>query len=667
MARNVAGPGTARRGTDGRDDVRRAAGDDDRRHRLRRASCSPTRAGARACTTPRAARWLWCGAHCGRPSSRWIHQELRGLATQRVAGARALRRGALPARRAAGVRRAARRARVPGRRLGAARSAALRGGLVAAGRRGCAAAPTSRSTRPTTAGSGSGASSSTARVAHDDARACDFTRPRAVRATAPIGAAFDTRTWADGAHALRLGAQDAGGNWTCVARDRARRQHAAARARARARRRRGLEPAADAHGSSVPLPGGQAAPLDAGAGARLCRAGGAVRGRGGRRSCAGPRRRPRWRSPRLDGPGRVRGAGRARGRRRQRRPGRRAASRCASTTRAPGAPDLSAADRWHDGAALPLAAEGEPPVSGIRGYRVRIGGRETLVVDRRCRSTALPEGGTPIEVRAVSGAGVASTAVRTMLKLDRSRPTVDASGVPAPDALVARPGPDRAARPRSGRAVRRALARLGARRRRRGVAPTATRPRSRSPLTGGTRVAYRAVDGAGNASGARHRDGRRRPHAAGDRRVRGARPGRSALVRVVVADAHVRRRRRPRSSCAAPAALGAALPTSLERRPPRRAARRRGAARGRVRAARASAATPRATRRVGHAPRRRRAGRAHAAAPAAHDRLPSAARVARCARRLMAGGRPLAGRELSADRAAARRWRAGAPCARGGR
>jgi hypothetical protein len=98
---------------------------------------------------------------------------------------------------------------------------------------------------------------------------------------------------------------------------------------------------------------------------------------------------------------------------------------------APGAPDLSGADRWHNRGPLPLAAEA--PLSGVRGYRVRIGGREAVVATELPLDT-LPEGGTPVEVRAVSGAGVASTAVRTVLKLDRSSPTVAAEGVPAPDA-----------------------------------------------------------------------------------------------------------------------------------------------------------------------------------------------------------------------------------------
>ena len=95
----------------------------------------------------------------------------------------------------------------------------------------------------------------------------------------------------------------------------------------------------------------------------------------------------------------------------------------------PGAPDVSAADAWHNGGALPLAASGARPVSGIRGYRVRIGGREAVVATS-LPLDKLPEGGTPVEVIAVSGAGLEGTAVRTTLKLDRSRPAAEAEGVP---------------------------------------------------------------------------------------------------------------------------------------------------------------------------------------------------------------------------------------------
>ncbi len=95
----------------------------------------------------------------------------------------------------------------------------------------------------------------------------------------------------------------------------------------------------------------------------------------------------------------------------------------------PGAPDVSAADAWRNGGALPLAASGERPVSGIRGYRVRIGGREAIVATS-VPLDELPEGGTPVEVSALSGAGLEGTAVRTTLKLDRTRPRADAGPVP---------------------------------------------------------------------------------------------------------------------------------------------------------------------------------------------------------------------------------------------
>ena len=104
----------------------------------------------------------------------------------------------------------------------------------------------------------------------------------------------------------------------------------------------------------------------------------------------------------------------------------------------PGAPDVSAADRWQRGADLPLSAEGTPPVSGVRGYRVRIGGRDAIVATAIPLGD-LPEGGTPVEVRSVSGAGVESTAVRTLLRMDRTAPVVVASGAPSADAWSREP------------------------------------------------------------------------------------------------------------------------------------------------------------------------------------------------------------------------------------
>ena len=96
----------------------------------------------------------------------------------------------------------------------------------------------------------------------------------------------------------------------------------------------------------------------------------------------------------------------------------------------PGAPDVSAADAWRNDAALPLAAEGDPPVSGIAGFRIRIGGRDAVVATS-LPLAELPEGGTPVEVRAVSGSGLESSAVRTVLRLDRTAPSVTAEGAPA--------------------------------------------------------------------------------------------------------------------------------------------------------------------------------------------------------------------------------------------
>jgi hypothetical protein len=262
-------------------------------------------------------------------------------------------------------------------------------------------------------------------VVHDDARSCDYTRPVPC-GNGTISAQLDTRGWADGAHTLRLGAQDAAENWTWVART------------VRVDNTLPPEPAPALDGGSdwnaartrtvtFPLPPGQAAPLVR-ARVRICVSGGACRD-------VGPGIQPARAGGSVSveafaGPGeyslRVALEDAA---------GNVGPAAPPLTLRfddaAPGAPDLSGADRWHNRGPLPLAAEA--PLSGVRGYRVRIGGREAVVATELPLDT-LPEGGTPVEVRAISGAGVASTAVRTVLKLDRSTPTVVADGVPAPDA-----------------------------------------------------------------------------------------------------------------------------------------------------------------------------------------------------------------------------------------
>jgi hypothetical protein len=385
--------------------------------------------------------WLWCGARCLTTVDQWIHQELRGLATQRIQAL--IRCDAQRCRR--DVRRAfivLRHARVyladdSAPALGGVRGALgtgegwLRGpadvAFDASDNSGIHTARVDLDGRPV----------------HEDARPCDFTRPVPCSGGS-TGAVLDTRGWADGEHALRLGAMDAGGNWTWVERT------------VRVDNTAPAEPELAVEGGAdwspqrtrtlaVALPGNhptdfvgghkQAAPLVR-ARVKVCRVGGGCME-------AAPALEARSAAAAavpvsaFEGPGEyaVRlaledAAGNV-------GPYAAPVTLRFDDTR-PGAPDVSAADPWHNGGALPLDAEGERPVSGIRGYRVRIGGQEALVATS-LPLDELPEGGTPVEVRAVSGAGVESTAVRTLLKLDRTRPVVTAEGVPAPDAWSRNP------------------------------------------------------------------------------------------------------------------------------------------------------------------------------------------------------------------------------------
>ena len=149
----------------------------------------------------------------------------------------------------------------------------------------------------------------------------------------------------------------------------------------------------------------------------------------------------------------------------------------------PGAPDVSAADAWHRGGALPLAVAGAPPVSGIRGYRVRIGGREAFVATS-VPLDGLPEGGTPVEVSAVSGAGARGNGGAHDAQ---ARPLAPGGGGGGrAGRLVARAGPPVAARARPDRIVGRAVARLDGRTTARRRARTATPSKSVSPRTGAT-------------------------------------------------------------------------------------------------------------------------------------------------------------------------------------
>ena len=371
-------------------------------------------------------RWLWCGPGCETTLGAWIHQELRGLATGRV---EALVRCA-----AASCARDVRQAWVSLRNVRVYLAddsppslGGVRGGLSGDGwLRGSADVAFDAADN---SGIRLGRVALDGRVIHDDGRGCDFTRPVPC-ANGPTGASFATHGWGDGEHTLALSAQDAAGNWASVSRV------------VRVDNTAPAEPAPVLEGGSdwnpsrsrtlsVSLPGGQAAPLVR-ARVKACRVGGACVDVAPELSAGGSATF----AP-SDGPGEY---------------GLRVALEDAAgnvgpfappvTLRfddtPPGAPDVSAADRWQRGAELPLAAEGSPPVSGVRGYRVRIGGRDAVVATAIPLGD-LPEGGTPVEVRSVSGAGVESTAVRTLLRLDRSAPVVAASGVPSAESWSREP------------------------------------------------------------------------------------------------------------------------------------------------------------------------------------------------------------------------------------
>jgi hypothetical protein len=473
--------------------------------------------------------WLWCGAHCLTSVDQWIHRELRGLSTQRIQ--------ALVRCDAARCRRDARHALIALRhaRVYLADGSAPR----VVGARGALGSGDSwlRGVGDVAFDAGDNSGIRVGRVeldgraVHEDARPCDFARPVPC-SDGTIGTLLDTRTWADGAHTLRLGAMDAAGNWTWAERtvrvDNTPPPEAAPVVDGGAdwnpQRTRTL---------TVGLPAGQAAPLVRGR-VKVCRVGG---------GCAEAAPELALRSPAssagvpvtaFDGPGEysVRlaledAAGNV-------GPYAAPATMRFDDTR-PGVPDVSAADRWHNDGALPLDAEGERPVSGIRGYRVRIGGRDAVVATS-LPLDELPEGGTPVEVRAVSGAGVESTAVRTMLKLDRTPPVVAAEGVPAPDAWsrdpvrIALRGRDQAGL--SGMASVAWTLDGGPEEAHEGEEGTIE-----VATDGRHSVSYRAIDGADNSS-SRHTVGVRVDRTPPETvAFEAPDPGDPTLVRVVVADA----------------------------------------------------------------------------------------------------------------------------------
>jgi hypothetical protein len=385
-------------------------------------------------------RWLWCGSSCWSSFHHWMHEELRGLSTQRI---QALVRCA-----AERCRRDARHGFVAIRNVrvyledpSAPRLEGLRGSLLAGGEAWLRGGGDAAFDAFDNSGVRVARIELDGRVVHEDARACDFARPVPC-ADGGTGAGLDTRAWGDGEHVMRFAAVDAGGNWAWV--DRVVRVDNTPPAEVapvleggpgwsplRARR------------LTLPLPGGQAAPLVR-ARVTACRVGGACEDSapalGASSGAAGAAAVPPPRDSSgaanaaavpvaaFDGPGEysVRVA-------LEDAAGNVGAFSPPVTMRfddtRPGAPDVSAADAWRNGGALPLDATGARPVSGIRGYRVRIGGRDAVVATS-VPLDDLPEGGTPVEVTAISGAGLEGTAVRTLLRLDRSRPSATAEGAP---------------------------------------------------------------------------------------------------------------------------------------------------------------------------------------------------------------------------------------------
>ena len=428
-------------------------------------------------------RWLWCGDACSTSAGHWVHDERRGLATTRLASlvrcvSAHCRRDRLQA--FVGLRNVRVTLADPTPPALGPLTGAGDGGGWLRGRIALAAAATDatgiRGERVEVDG----------HAVHAASRTCDFTRPVPCRSGA-LRAAVDTRGLADGVHRLRAGVADAGGTWTWAERV------------LRVDNTPPGEPVVSLEGGAgwsasrdrvvrlVASSGGRGAPIVR-AVLGVCRAGGGAC----RRAAVAVGAGGRVAVPPLPGPGEY---------------GVRVALEDAAgntgpaspplTLRfddtVPGAPDLGAADGWLRGdTPLRLAATGAVPPSGIAGFRVG---------DRLLASslplTGFAEGTTPIEVRSVSGAGVSSTAVRTLVRIDRGAPSVAASGLPSGDGWSAAPvtAALRARDDRSG--VARIAWRIG-------DAPEAGVAGSDGTVhlaaDGRHTVTYRAIDAAGNAS-----------------------------------------------------------------------------------------------------------------------------------------------------------------------
>jgi hypothetical protein len=366
--------------------------------------------------------WLWCGASCTTTGGAWLHVARGGLASRRLA--LVVRCVAARCRRGSGWQAwvAVRNVRVWLEDAAAPVLSAVRGVPAgwARGRLtfGVDAVDTSGVAVVRTEVDGA--------VVHEDRRPCDFTRAVPCGPFS-AGVGVDTRDLADGTHRVRVAVADAAGAW--AAREFVLRVDNTAPGEPALRVDGGPGwSAARARVMRAVVAGTQAAPL-ARARVRVCR--GSV--------CAVPvvgiGAGSAVRVDAFAGPGEY--------------TARVALEDAAGNLgpwslpvdfrfddAAPGLPDLSAADGWLREAALPLRADA--PLSGLQGFRVTVGST-VRSVGSSLGLAAFSEGATPVVVRAVSGAGVLSDAVRTVLRIDRSAPSISVGAALPPDAWSREP------------------------------------------------------------------------------------------------------------------------------------------------------------------------------------------------------------------------------------
>jgi len=176
----------------------------------------------------------------------------------------------------------------------------------------------------------------------------------------------------------------------------------------------------------------------------------------------------------------------------------------------PAATKITGADGWIGTAAssttplaLTLTDGATPPVSGIAGYSVTTNGTDpdaSVDTDSTWTPKDLPEGTPTIKARAISGSGKPGPVLTKQLKVDRTDPTADATGLPDPGVWQDQPVTVKltAADERSGAAaIRWQLDQK----------PTETTGGDKTQLTisddGRHTLTWEAIDGAGNHSRAK--------------------------------------------------------------------------------------------------------------------------------------------------------------------